>query len=61
MGKHVVTIGDKQYEVDVSQQSMTVWRAFGQFDGRYLEVKGRSATQALQNWRRVAAADHGRR
>lgn len=60
MGKHTVTVGDKYYEVSVSQQSKTVWLATGEFYGKSLDVKGRSATQALAHWRSAAAAEYQR-
>ena len=60
MSERRVLVGDKYYEVSVDQTSKTVWRAGVEFYGRNLEVKGRSATQALAHWRRAANAQYQR-
>jgi hypothetical protein len=61
LSKQSVMVGDKLYEVSVSQERKTVWRALGEFNGKWIEAKGRSRGQALVAWRRRAeSAQHHR-
>jgi hypothetical protein len=46
----IVTVYGQKCLVIVSQSSKTVWWATGEFQGREIHVKGRSAKQALSEW-----------
>ena len=52
--KEVVTVWNKDYEITVSQQSKSVWIAVGEYMQERLELKGRSASQAVRAWRGAA-------
>lgn len=51
---HFVSVWDTKVEVDVYQKSKTVWIAVGTYLGHHIEVKGRSASSALNLWRSAA-------
>jgi hypothetical protein len=52
--KLVVTVWDKQHEISVYQKSKSVWIAVGEYMGKHIEVKGRSAASAAALWRNAA-------
>jgi len=56
MMKRVVKVwdGDEPCEITVVQKSKSVWIAVGQYMGKALEVKGRSASSAAALWRDAA-------
>jgi hypothetical protein len=49
-----VMVWDKLHEIDVNQQSKTVWIAVGEFRGKIIEAKGRSRFSAAGQWRKIA-------
>jgi len=49
-----VNVWDKPHEIDVYQKSKSVWIAVGDYMGESIEVKGRTESQAVNNWRRAA-------
>jgi hypothetical protein len=49
-----VEVWGTKYEVDVHQKSKTVWVAVAEFMGEYLQVQGRTQTQAVSSWREAA-------
>jgi len=52
--RHGVTVWGKTYEVTVSQQSKTVWRADGDYGGESISVTDRSQSTALKRWMEAA-------
>ena len=52
--KTVVTISDQPYEITVYQKSRTVWIAVGDYMGKKIERKARSARSAASHWRAAA-------
>lgn len=52
--KHIVNVWDKPHEISVYQKSKSVWIAVGEYMGDRLEVKGRTESQAANNWREAA-------
>lgn len=56
MSKHMVKVwdGEEPVEITVVQLSKSVWRASGNYMGKAIEVKGRSASNAAALWRDAA-------
>ena len=52
--KRTVNVWDKPHEISVHQKSKSVWIAVGEYMGKRLEVKGRTESQAANNWREAA-------
>ena len=52
--KLMVKVWDEPHEIDVYQKSKSVWIAVGEYMGERLEVKGRTESQAANNWREAA-------
>lgn len=52
--KRTVTVWDKTYEITVNQKSKSVWVAVGDYMGERLEPKGRTESQATNNWKEAA-------
>lgn len=52
--EHTVQVWDQPQQVTVYQNSKSVWIAVGTYMGERVEVKGRSETQAIGNWREAA-------
>lgn len=52
--EHTVLVWDKPYMVSVRQKSKTVWLAVGEYRGERFEVKGRTESQAVADWREAA-------
>jgi hypothetical protein len=52
--KHTVNVWDEPHEIAVRQKSKSVWIAVGEYMGKRLEVKGRTESQAANNWREAA-------
>lgn len=52
--KIMVKVWDKPHEIDVFQKSKSVWIAVGGYMGERLEAKGRTESQAANNWREAA-------
>jgi len=52
--KLIVNVWNKPHEIDVYQKSKSVWIAVGEYMGERLEVKGRTESQAANNWREAA-------
>jgi hypothetical protein len=46
--------GDEPCEITIIQKSKSVWTAVGQYMGKTIEVKGRSAASAAALWRDAA-------
>jgi hypothetical protein len=53
MNKTVVVWG-KEVEVSLHQSSKTVWNATGYYMDKRIDVKARSASQALAHWQEAA-------
>lgn len=49
-----VTVWGKRYTISVFQSSKTVWVAKGEYNGKSIEVKNRTANSAVQLWRDAA-------
>ncbi len=49
-----VKVWNTDVKVSVHQSSKTVWVAVGEYMGERIEVKGRTQTQALGQWREAA-------
>jgi len=54
LSQHTVIVWDKPCEVSVYQKSKTVWWAVGDYMGKTIRVKGRTASDAATQWRRAA-------
>ena len=52
--KQTVNVWDKPHEITVYQKSKSVWIAVGEYMGERLEVKGRTASQAANDWKEAA-------
>ena len=52
--EYTVTVWNEKVTVEVYQTSKTVWHAIGEYLGERIEVKGRTQTQALSQWREAA-------
>ena len=52
--KQTVNVWDKPHEITVYQKLKSVWIAVGEYMGERLEVKGRTLSQAANNWREAA-------
>lgn len=52
--KRIVNVWDKPHEITVHQKSKSVWIAVGEYMGERLEVKGKTESQAANNWREAA-------
>lgn len=52
--KQTVNVWDKPHEITVYQKSKSVWIAVGEYMGERLEVKGRTLSQAANDWREAA-------
>jgi hypothetical protein len=52
--EHKVEVWGQPQLVTVYQKSKSVWVAIGQYMGERIEVKGRSETQAIGQWREAA-------
>lgn len=52
--ERVVQVWDRPYRVVVDRRSKSVWIASGDYEGRIIETKGRSASSALALWRDAA-------
>jgi hypothetical protein len=53
MKEQVIVWGEK-FEIDVRQQSKTVWIASGEYKGKYHEVKRATPEAAVKGWREAA-------
>ena len=49
-----VKVWDKPHAITVYRKSKSVWIAVGEYMGERLEVKGRTESQAMNNWREAA-------
>lgn len=52
--QHEVRIDDQMCLVWVGQARGSTWRAYGDFRGRHIEQTGRSASDALSQWKQAA-------
>jgi hypothetical protein len=52
--EQTVLVWDTHYNVTVYQKLKTVWVAVGDYMGKRIEVKGRSESSALAQWREAA-------
>lgn len=52
--KLTVEVWGRPYEISVRQKSKSVWVATGDYQGHYVEVKGRTESQAIAGWREAA-------
>jgi hypothetical protein len=53
-GERTVNVWNEPQIVLVYQKSKSVWIAVAQYLGETIEMKGRSASQAVRNWRAAA-------
>jgi hypothetical protein len=49
-----IKVWEKNYDVTVQQKSKSVWIASGEYMGKSLETKDRSASTALKRWQEAA-------
>jgi hypothetical protein len=54
MAEHTVMVWGKRYTVSASRQSKSVWRALGEYEGQWIETKGRTEGAAVIRWREAA-------
>ena len=52
--EHTVQVWNQPQQVTVYQKSKSVWIAVGTYLGERVEVKGRTESQALGQWREAA-------
>lgn len=52
--EHKVEVWGRPEKVTVYQNSKSVWVAIGTYMDKHIEVKGRTATQAIGLWREAA-------
>jgi hypothetical protein len=56
--QRTINVRDEPQDVQLYRKSKSVWIAAGHYQGRTIEVKGRTSSQALASWRE-AARDRG--
>lgn len=54
--KHTVKISDKEYTLNTTQKSPTVWTAGGDYNGTALYVQDRNESSAIKRWSQTALA-----
>ena len=52
--EHTVEVWGKPHKVTVHQKSKSVWVASGEYMGKHIEVKDRSASTAIAQWKEAA-------
>lgn len=52
--EHTVQVWNQPQLVTVHQKTKSVWIAVGKYMGGQVEVKGRTESQAISNWREAA-------
>ncbi len=52
--EQTVKVWGKPHVVNVYQKSKSVWIAVGEYRGEVVEVRGRSESAAVAQWRRAA-------